>query len=138
MPARDIFHEAVRNALIKDGWLITNDPLSLTWDTKPLYVDLAAERLLAVEKPGRRIAIEVKSFLGPSHMRDFEQAVGQFFIYRIALAEAGLDRVLYLAVPEEVANDIFAGPMSQRFLKQHDIRLIVFSVIGEVIVEWRH
>ena len=27
MPARDIFHQAVKQALIKDGWHITADPL---------------------------------------------------------------------------------------------------------------
>jgi hypothetical protein len=29
MPARDKFHEAVKNALIKDGWQITADPLTI-------------------------------------------------------------------------------------------------------------
>ncbi len=29
MPARDIYHNHVRNALIKDGWVITDDPLRL-------------------------------------------------------------------------------------------------------------
>lgn len=26
MPAKDIYHEAVKNALIKDGWSILADP----------------------------------------------------------------------------------------------------------------
>jgi hypothetical protein len=26
MPAKDIYHEEVKNALIKDGWTITDDP----------------------------------------------------------------------------------------------------------------
>ncbi|MEK7727399.1 MAG: element excision factor XisH family protein [candidate division KSB1 bacterium] len=25
-PERDIFHDAVKNALVKEGWTITNDP----------------------------------------------------------------------------------------------------------------
>lgn len=29
MPERDIFHDAVKNALIKEGWTITDDPLFL-------------------------------------------------------------------------------------------------------------
>ena len=29
MPAKDIYHEAVKIALEKDGWLITDDPLVL-------------------------------------------------------------------------------------------------------------
>ncbi|CCQ59468.1 hypothetical protein CWATWH0005_1292 [Crocosphaera watsonii WH 0005] len=30
MPAKDIYHDAVKNALIKDGWKITDDPLILS------------------------------------------------------------------------------------------------------------
>jgi hypothetical protein len=56
MPAKDIFHNAVKNALIKDGWTITHDPLRLTWGGKDMYVDLGAERLLAAEKAGQQIA----------------------------------------------------------------------------------
>ncbi len=40
MPARDIYHNAVRNALIKDGWTITHDPLRLVWGGKDMFVDL--------------------------------------------------------------------------------------------------
>lgn len=32
MPAKDIFHDAVRSALEKDSWKITHDPLSITVD----------------------------------------------------------------------------------------------------------
>ncbi len=31
MPARDFYHDAVKNALTKDGWTITHDPLTLRW-----------------------------------------------------------------------------------------------------------
>jgi XisH protein len=37
MPAKDIYHNCVKNALIKDNWTITNDPLSLKWGTKDMY-----------------------------------------------------------------------------------------------------
>ena len=55
MPAKDVFHDCVRNALIKDGWTITDDPLKLKWGKSKLYVDLAAEKLLIAEKSGRQI-----------------------------------------------------------------------------------
>ncbi len=29
MPAKDLFHDSVRNALEKDGWTITADPYTL-------------------------------------------------------------------------------------------------------------
>lgn len=68
VPAKDKYRDAVRNALEKDGWTITDDPLHLVWGKKDMYVDLGAERVLAAENQGRRIAVEVKSFLGVSKM----------------------------------------------------------------------
>lgn len=41
--AKDLFHDAVRNALIKDGWQITEDPLFLKIGGVELYIDLGAE-----------------------------------------------------------------------------------------------
>ena len=43
MPARDMYHDAVRNALVKDGWTITHDPFRLSWGGRDMYVDLGAE-----------------------------------------------------------------------------------------------
>jgi hypothetical protein len=62
MPAKDIYHEVVKNALIKDGWQITHDPLLIRLTKKKLYVDLGAERLIAAERNTEKIAVEIKSF----------------------------------------------------------------------------
>ncbi len=64
MPARDLYHDQVKKALIKDGWHITHDPLRLSWGGKDLYVDLGAEQLIGAEKDKQRIAVEVKELLG--------------------------------------------------------------------------
>ncbi len=45
--AKDLFHDVVKNALIKDGWKITDDPLSLKVGDSELYIDLGAERLIS-------------------------------------------------------------------------------------------
>jgi hypothetical protein len=37
MPQRDIYHDAVKNALIKDGWEITADPLILQFGGRNIY-----------------------------------------------------------------------------------------------------
>ena len=59
MPARNLHHDAVVEALITDGWTITHDPLTISYGGKDLFVDLGAERAaLAAEKEGRRIAVE--------------------------------------------------------------------------------
>jgi len=70
MPARDRYHDQVKAALVKDGWVITHDPLRLQWGVKDMYIDLGAEQLLAAEKDQRRIAVEVKSFGSLSEMED--------------------------------------------------------------------
>ena len=45
MPARNFYPETVKNALVKDGWRITDDPLILSIGKKNLFVDLGAEKL---------------------------------------------------------------------------------------------
>src|SRR5687767_14951209 len=79
MPARDRYHVEVKQALIKDGWTITHDPLRLKWGVKDMYVDLGAERLLAAEKGSSKIAVEIKSFMGLSEMEDLEKLSGSLW-----------------------------------------------------------
>ena len=122
MPAKDIYHDAVKNALVKDGWKITHDPLRLTWGGKDMYVDLGAERLLAAEKAGQQIAVEIKSFVGDSEMDDLEKALGQYVLYRAVLAEKEPNRALYLAVPKDVL-DIFEQPLGKLLLKNNLAKL---------------
>ena len=79
MPAKDIYHDQVKNSLINDGWEITHDPLRIRLARgKNLFVDLGAERLLAAERGIEKIAVEIKSFTRPSDMKDLEEAVGQW------------------------------------------------------------
>lgn len=64
MPAKDVYHDNVRNALLKDHWIITDDPLRLTWGKREFFADLGAKKLIAAEKDERKIAIKVKFFFG--------------------------------------------------------------------------
>ena len=58
MPARDIYHDVVVQALTADGWTITNDPLYLAYGGRDLYVDLGAERnAIVAQKDNRKIAV---------------------------------------------------------------------------------
>ena len=137
MPAQDIYHNAVRNALIKDGWTITHDPLRLQWGPKDLYVDLGAEQLVAAEKAGRKIAVEIKSFVGPSNISEFHTALGQFLDYDQALEEQEPDRVLYLAVPVDVYDTFFILQFIQTVIRRHQLRLVIYEPEQEVIVRWQ-
>lgn len=136
MPARDIYHTAVRNALVKDGWTITNDPLRLSWGGKDMYVDLGAEQLLAAAKDDRFIAVEIKSFVGASDMADLEKALGQYALYRAVLAEREPQRRLYLAVPQAVIRDIFEEPLGKLLLDKQLVQVIGFDPDTEEIVQW--
>ena len=66
--AKDLFHDAIRNALIKDGWQVTEDPLFLKIGGVELYIDLGAEKLIAAERNNEKIAVEIKSFINPSSL----------------------------------------------------------------------
>ncbi len=76
--ARDKLHEVVRTALEKDGWTITVDPLRLVVGSDTMYVDLAAERLLAASRAEEQIAVEVKGFNEPTTISGFHSVVGQY------------------------------------------------------------
>ena len=95
MPAKDIYHDAVKNALSKDDWKITNDPLVLEWGGKDLFVDLGAEKIISAEKDRQKIAVEIKSFLGTYQVNDLENALGQYIVYRNILEEIEKERILY-------------------------------------------
>ncbi len=136
MPARDLYHDSVKNALIKDGWTITKDPLILRWGKKDMYVDLGAEQLLAAEKVEKKIAVEIKSFLGDSELDDLEKALGQFVLYRAVLAELEPERELFLAFPKEVLKDLFEEPMGALLMKNNLARLIGFDPETEEITRW--
>jgi len=136
MSARDIYHDSVKNALIKDGWNITHDSLVLKWGLKDLYVDLGAEQLLAAEKTGQKIAIEIKSFISPSEVDDLKNALGHFILYHDILARTEPDRVLYLAIRDIIFVDLFEEPIGSILLENKRLRLIVFDPQTEVIVKW--
>jgi predicted RecB family endonuclease len=79
--ARDLFHYQVKNALIKEGWNITDDPYRMEVDKVLYEIDLGAEPMIAAEKNGEKIAVEIKSFAGASTISEFHKAVGQFVDY---------------------------------------------------------
>ncbi len=106
MSAKDHYHETVKNALIKDGWTITHDPLTLRLSKKKLYIDLGAEQLIAAERSNQKIAIEIKGFHRASDIKDLEDALGQFIFYTTFLSRQEPDRVLYLAIPELVRQSV--------------------------------
>jgi len=136
MPAKNIGHDAVIHALQKEGWTITHDPFYLQLGDVDLYVDLAAEKLLAAEKDGRKIAVEIKSFMAESQVAEFHNALGQFLNYRLALAAKEPGYILYLAVPNIVWRTFFQRQLPRMAVAQYQVKLIVYNVTKEEIEQW--
>jgi XisH protein len=138
MSARDVFHEVVKKALQKDGWQITNDPLSFTVGGVKMSVDLAAEKLIAAEREGQKIAVEVKSFLEKSSaISEFHTALGQFINYRGALRRKEPERILYLAVPLTTYNTFFQLDFPKEMLEENQVKMLIYDAKNEVIIEWK-
>ena len=137
MPAKDAFHEVVKIALQKDGWQITHDPYTLQAGTLELYIDLGAEKVVAAEKDGQKIAVEIKSFIGPSKISQFYTALGQFISYRAALQQQETDRILYRAVPSNVYDSFFTMGFIQSLVQQNQVHLMIYDLEQEAIVQWQ-
>lgn len=136
MPAKDAYHVAVRKALEKEQWNITDDPLHLEFLDADLWVDLGAEKLIAAEREGRKIAVEIKSFLSASALSEFHKALGQYMNYLEALTNLEPDRTLYLAVPLDVYETFFLTRFGQHAIQRFQLKLIVYMVESEVIAQW--
>ena len=137
MPARNIYHDAVVQALTADGWTITHDPLTLSFGGKDLFIDLGAEQVaLAAEREGRRIAVEIQRFLSPSPVRSLQEAVGQYDIYRLVLAETEPERVAYLAVPRRVYEGLLTEQFGQFVVTRLQLKLLVFDEQQRRVIRW--
>lgn len=138
MAAKDIVHDIVREALEKEGWFIIRDPYFLrVSENIGLFVDLAADKLLLAEREMLKIAVEVKSFVGLSNLSDFHLAVGQFLNYRLALEEIESDRILYLAIPDDIYNTFFQDSFIQKVIDVYSIKLIIVNPKKGEITLWK-
>jgi len=136
MPKRDSIHQAVRNALGKDDWTISDDPFSVYIEGSKIDVDLAAEKMIVAEKGMRKIAVEIKSSAKPSIISAFHEALGQYLDYRDIFIDYGVDRELYLAVSIERYNRMMQLPFVKRQIERYKIKIIVVNVMTETIEEW--
>ena len=136
MAARDKYHHIVRDALIREGWTITHDPYRIAIAMKRVEIDFGAEQAIAAEKEDRKIAVEIKSFLGDSEMNDLENALGQFSLYRLMLLKKEPHRVLYLAVPHTMHDVLLLESDFRYILRELQVCLIFYNVQTQEITEW--
>lgn len=134
--ARDIFHDDVKNALEKEGWVITNDPLSFKVGSVSVQIDLGAERLIAAERGEDKIAIEIKTFGNLSFITALYEAIGKYIIYRNVLSLRDPERVLYLAVPENIYTRFFEEQVIQKTLQEEKFKLVIYNQATQIISQW--
>ncbi len=137
MSRRDKIHEAVRNALINDGWTITADPYEIVYKEAKLKADLAAERVIAAERDNEKIVVEIKSFLSPSPIHELQAAVGQYQMYQMCLETVAPERLLYLAISEPVWEELFTLEITQDYIARFPLKLLVVNLATEEIVLWK-
>lgn len=138
MSRKDQFHEAVKHALEKEGWLITHDPFTIQiTETIRLKIDLGAETTIAAQRDQEKIVVEVKSFITDSEISEFHTALGQYLNYAQALEEEAVSRTLHLAIPIETYDDFFQTPFVQTTLKRYAINILVYDPIKEEIKQWK-
>ena len=134
---RDKVHQHVVNALRKDGWTITDDPLKVVWRKRKLNVDLGAEKVIAAEKENRKIAVEIKSFLSKNDLEDLYQSLGQYILYRKALRKEDPLRTLFLAIDRQVFLQQFDDSEGEALRAEEGVNLLVFDKRTEEIVLWK-
>ena len=137
MAAKDLYHQAVVKALEEEGWIIKRDPLAITFLNRTVFVDLSIEGLsFLAERSSRKIAIEIKSFLSYSPVKDLQEAIGQYLMYALILRETEVDCELWLAIPLTVYNEFFQEEFTLFVLDKIPINLVIFDQTSAAIVKW--
>lgn len=133
MPAKDRYHDAVKNALVKDGWVVTAEQVRLLYGDRNLWIDIQAEKTV----DQRVILIEVKELDDvDSPVEALANAIGKYLLYRLAIIYTKRYAPLYLAVTEAAYNGILSGVAGQQALTQFQILVVVFNPEREEIVKW--
>ncbi|BDA68779.1 fdxN element excision controlling factor protein [Calothrix sp. PCC 7716] len=147
MPPRDTIHEIVKQAVIKDGWMITeaDDPYVISYGQRFLFVDLGASKstdndiqgsLIGAFKDNSRIAIEIKDFKAKSLIKDLEQAIGQYVLYRLLLNKIDPEREVYLAITDKLYEDFFSEPIGELVINELPLKMIIVNLERVEITKW--
>jgi XisH protein len=132
---RDKYHDLVKIALEKEGWTITHDPYFIRLGKRKGYIDLGAE-MIGAERGTEKIALEIKTFSSVSEVDAFEDALGQFLLYKSALRKKEADRVLFLAVPKGFYISFFDDPFFVDVAQEYQVHLVVYDETTSVIDKW--
>ena len=80
---KDLYHNQVKAVLQKESWQITHDPYEIRVGGVEMYIDLAAEQVIAAQRGNTKIAVEIKELYQPFHY--FRFSFGAWSIFRLSL-----------------------------------------------------
>jgi hypothetical protein len=145
MPLRDSTHPFIKQALIKEGWEITDDPYVISYGERFLFIDLVAKlstpndnkgRFIGARRGNRHIAVEIKEFRGKSAIADLEQAIGQYVLYQMLLRQVDPERDLYLAIANKTYNELFSEAIGELVIRELPLKLIIVDVEAAEVKQW--
>jgi hypothetical protein len=136
MARKDLYHDIVKVALVKEGWVILKEHLDISVGRIGLFADLEAEAVYVAERKGEKIAVEIKTFRGQSLVTNMHEALGKYEMYEVALRFVRPELTIYLAIPSAVYHDFFQEILIQEVIKTKKVNLIVYNVEDETIEKW--
>jgi hypothetical protein len=146
MPQRDRIHNLVKQAIIKEGWLVTDDPYVISYGERFLFVDLGATlsngfskiegQFIGAARGSSLIAIEIKEFRSKSVIADLEQAIGQYVLYSLLLNQVDPQREIYLAITDITYDEIFSEPIGKVVISDLPLKLLVVDVEKVEVKLW--
>lgn len=133
MPAKDRHHDAVKRALVKDGWMIADEQVQLFIDDRILYIDIEAVR----PATDSTLLIEVKELYSVSSpVEALAAAIGKYLMYRAGLRNSGVAIPLFMAVSVDAYEGILSEKIGRLMLAEAQVQVMVFNPDQEVIVQW--
>jgi len=136
MSRTDFYHNHVRDALIKAGWVVVKQFFGAPLAYTRVEMDLLMEK---VEEDGSktRVVIEVKNFRDENaYVSELQKSIGQYLLYRDILEYQGYDYLLYLAVPTSVYKDLLRSALIHKLFQKHQIRLLLFNPQDQTLLQW--
>lgn len=128
MPKHDVCHDAVADALRREGWKVMDD-LARSHGARVIHIDLRASRA------PETMLIEVKCFPAQTTPDEQYTAIGQYLVYQTLLRLERVSTPLYLAVPVIMYENEF-DPVFLETLQTYHINLLVFDALGKRNLQW--
>jgi hypothetical protein len=91
---------------------------------------------MAAEREGRKIAVEIKSFISRSPLNDLQDAVGQYAVYLSILADAEPKRKLYLALGKATYEELTEIKTFRTVREHFQVALVVIALETETVEQW--